>query len=202
MRTSGVHRGLPALAGAAAAAVVCASVAAGPVRSVVYGGSVTLSGKVPTASAGQPVSILARPHGESAFERVGVVTTRAGGAWAYVARPSIRTIYRAEWQGNASARIAVTVSPFLNLRVDNGVVRARARVARPLTGRYVLLQSRRSGARFHTLRKLILNRQSTATARQRLPRGRTELRLYMPAAQAGPGYQAGSSSILVYTNRT
>ena len=49
--------------------------------SVVYGGSVTLSGKIADSSAGQTVNVLAEPSGASSFGALGSVTTTAGGHW-------------------------------------------------------------------------------------------------------------------------
>ena len=79
-------------AGTAAAPSVTISVSR---PSVVYGGSVSLSGKIADSSADQTVSVLAEPSGASSFSALGSVTTTAGGHWSDAVKPTIETAYEA-----------------------------------------------------------------------------------------------------------
>ena len=184
----------------AIALAVAVPLAAGAERAVTYGSALTLSGNVPTEAAGEPVLIFARAHGQAKFGRVATVETRAGGRWSYKARPVIRTSYLAVWGETTSSPVEVAVSPFLDLTLQKGVLSVRARTRRPLSGRYVLLQLRRPGGTWRGVRRLVLNTASRAQAPFAAPRGRSELRLFMPAAQAGRGYDAGHSAVLDYRN--
>src|SRR5436305_13643369 len=63
--------------------------------SVVYGGSVTLSGKVSNSKAGETVDVLAEASGASTFSSLGSISTTAGGKWTDVVKPTIEIAYRA-----------------------------------------------------------------------------------------------------------
>src|ERR1041385_5482654 len=62
---------------------------------VINGDGVTLSGRISDRMAGMDVSILARPFNRGSMARIATVMTGAGGAWSYVAQPSIATTYAA-----------------------------------------------------------------------------------------------------------
>jgi hypothetical protein len=156
---------------------------------------------VPSHAAGETVNIFARAFGHEKFGHVGAVKTKPGGRWSFSARPRIRTTYLAAWRRTTTSTLDVRVSPFLDLDLVNGVLSVRARAARSLAGRHVTVQLRRPGGAWHRVRKLVLDDAAQARTRLTPPHGRSELRLYMSAAQAGPGYDAGYSAILEFTNR-
>src|SRR6266508_3281598 len=87
--------------------------------SVVYGGSVSLSGKIAASSAGQTVNVLAEPSGASAFSALASVTTTAGGHWSEDVKPTIETSYQATWTSATSSTVTVKVRPLIPLTLVN-----------------------------------------------------------------------------------
>ncbi len=188
------------LAGAAA------STAAGPPSvtislsrpSVVYGGSVTLSGKVSDSKAGQTVEVLAEPSGATSFSALGSVTTGAGGQWTDVVKPTIETSYQAKWKSATSSTVTVKVRPLITLtlvKLSTGSFSTKATAARAFAGKFVLVQ-RLSSTGVATLKKVTLDASSSATFRVRLHHGRNRLRVVMPSSQTAPGYITGMSKVL------
>jgi hypothetical protein len=164
---------------------------------VVYGRRLTLSGAVSNGQASERVTLLAQSFGESSFSAITTVTTGAGGAWSYAAKPTIRTVYEASWK-NATSVAAVGVRPLVSFHV---ITRARFSMrvvaARSFARRVVQLQ-RRSGRRWATVKRVRLNNRSAAIFRARLRHGRSTLRVVMSVNQAGAGYLAGISRTIVF----
>ena len=145
--------------------------------SVVYGGSVTLSGKVSDRKAGETVDVLAEASGASSFSSLGSVGTTAGGKWTDVVQPTIETAYRATWNSTTSSTVTVKVRPQITLTLINLA-----------TGRF--------STKVTTLKKVTLDAGSSATFRVRLHHGRSRLRVVMPTSQTAPGYITGMSKVL------
>src|SRR4051794_777329 len=167
---------------------------------VMYGDTLPLNGQVPSGRAGQGVDILAREYGKKGFGRIASVTTKAGGRWSYVARPRIATTYVASTTGSLTSQIDVHVSPRLDLDLRRGILSVSAKTLNTLRGHYVLVQVRRPGAIWHSARKIVLGRGARPSTPFQAPAGRSETRLFMPASQAGAGYDGGFSGILVFRN--
>lgn len=184
-----------------------ASVTARASRSiVVYGSSLTLSGTVSNARSGETVTILAQRYGQVAPTPLGSAISASGGAWSFLVKPTLRTSYEAQWkpQGGPAVKsgaIAVNVRPRIGWRVKAAIGRlvtffTRASGARSFAGRFVYLQRRNAFGQWVSLRRVYLGASSSATFKARLPRGRSRVRLFMPARQAGAGYIAGISRTL------
>jgi len=171
--------------------------------SVVYGGSVSLSGKIADSSAGQTVNVLAEPSGASSFSALGSVTTTAGGHWTDVVKPTIETSYEAKWKSATSSTatsstVTVKVRPLVTLTLVNlstGTFSTKVTAARSFAGKFVLVQ-RLSSSGVATQKKVILDTNSSATFRVRLHQGRSRLRVVMPTSQTAPGYITGVSKVL------
>jgi hypothetical protein len=166
--------------------------------SVVYGGSVTLSGKVANHKAGETVDVLAEAFGASSFSSLGSVGTTAGGKWTDVVKPTIQTAYRATWMGTTSTTVTVKVRPLITLTLmdlSTGRFSTKATAARSFAGKFVLVQ-RLSSTGVATLKKVTLDAGSSATFRVRLRDGRSRLRVVMPTSQTAPGYITGKSKVL------
>jgi len=168
-----------------------------PAARVVAGRAVTLSGTVAGSPPGTKVAIMAQPFGATSFTEVATVATGAGGAWRYLARPTIQTTYQASANGGTSAPATVGVRPAVSLRlVAGGWYRTQVRAgAASFAGRSVQLQ-RRDGDRWVTVRRSRLGRDSAATFRASLVPAGTEVRVALSVNQAGPGYLAGFSRAL------
>ena len=166
--------------------------------SVVYGGSVTLSGKVSNHKAGETVDVLAEAFGASSFSSLGSVSTTTGGKWTDVVKPTIETAYRGTWMGVTSSTVTVKVRPAITLTLINlatGRFSTKVIAGRSFAGKFVLVQ-RLSSTGVATLKKVRLDAGSSATFRVRLHHGRSRLRVVMPTSQTAPGYITGKSNVL------
>jgi len=197
-----------------AAAVVTLLVAAGATAarpdvtislsrpSVVYGGSVTLSGKVSDNKAGESVQVMTQNYPATTFSALASpLTTTSGGHWTDVVQPTIQTSYQASWKGGTSQTVTVKVRPLITLSLvnaANGTFSTKVTAARAFTGKSVNVQRlTTSGA--VTVKKVKLDSNSSATFHVRLHAGRNRLRVVMPTSQAAPGYINGVSKVLKVT---
>ena len=195
------------LAGLTATLLVAAAGAAAPPQSVkislsrpsvVFGGSVTLSGKVSASKAGETVDVLAEASGASSFSSLWSVGTTAGGKWTDVVNPTIETAYHATWKSATSSTVTVKVRPMITLTLINlstGRFSTKVTAARSFAGKFVLVQ-RVTSTGVTTLKKVTLDAGSTATFRVRLHHRRSRLRVVMPTSQTAPGYITGKSKVL------
>ena len=166
--------------------------------SVVYSGSVSLSGKVSNNKAGETVDVLAEPSDAASFSALGSATTTAGGHWADAVKPTIETAYEATWMSSTSSTVMVKVRPLITLTLVNassGTFSTKVTAARPFAGKFVLVQ-RLSSTGLVTLKKVTLDANSAASFRVRLHQGRSRLRVVMPSSQTAPGYITGTSNVL------
>lgn len=179
---------------------VAAPLASADDRPVVFGTSLPLNGEIPSGQAGQNVDILAREYGKKTFGRIASVRTRAGGSWSYTVRPRIFTTYVATTTGSLTSSVDIRVSPRLDLDLRRGILTVSARTLNPLRGHYVFVQVRRRGGAWHGVRKIVLGPGSKSRTSFQPPVGLSEIRLFMPTAQAGAGYDGGFSGILAFRN--
>ncbi|MGN6429229.1 MAG: hypothetical protein ACTHNB_00655 [Gaiellaceae bacterium] len=197
-----------------AAAVVTLLVAAGATAarpdvtislsrpSVVFGGSVTLSGKVSDNKSGESVQVMTENYPATTFSALASpLTTTSGGHWNDVVQPNIQTSYKASWKGSTSQTVTVKVRPLITLTLvnaANGTFSTKVTAARPFTGKSVNVQRlTTSGALM--VKKVKLDSNSSATFHVRLHAGRNRLRVVMPTSQAAPGYINGASKVLKVT---
>jgi hypothetical protein len=169
---------------------------------VVYGGSVTLSGKVADNKAGESVQVKEKAYPATTLTALGsTVTTTAGGHWRDVVSPTIQTSYQATWKAATSGTVTVKVRPLITLTLVNhatGSFSTKVTGARPFTGKVVNVQ-RLTSTGVVTLKKVTLDSSSSATFRVRLHSGRNRLRVVMASSQAAPGYISGMSKVLTVT---
>ena len=166
---------------------------------VVYGRAVTLSGTVPTTRPGEVVTVFAQAFGEPSLRSIATVLTTDGGAWRYLAKPRVGTTYRASWNGGLSPAATVGVRPAVSFRrTGHRTFATHVFGARSFAGRVVQLQRLTSTRRWVTVKRVRLKARSAATFRASLPRGRSVLRIAMSVNQAGRGYLAGYSRVIVY----
>ena len=181
---------------------VAATVSASASRTiVVYGSSLTLSGTVSSQKPGETVGVFAQPYGQSAPEQIGSAVSTTGGAWSFLVQPALQTSYEARWKpatgpAAASSPTTVKVRPRIGWRVKTASGRlvtfsAKVSGARSFGGRFLYLQRRNAFGQWVSLKKVFLGPASSATFKAKLPSGRSRVRLFMPAGQAGPGYIAG-----------
>jgi plastocyanin len=174
-------------------------------RLVAFGRSTTLTGSVSNGASGEKVTVLAQECGKTAATQLATTATTANGAWSFVVKPTMKTVYTARWKTNTSPALEVSVAPGLvlaRLRARRFSVRLSA--AQVFVGKYVVLQ-RYSAARrrWLTVKNVVLRSQlappptavSGATFSSRLRRG-TRLRVIVPAAQVAPCYAASASNVV------
>lgn len=204
------HDGLrPAFTGTVAvAAGAQASVVLQASRSTAVAGSaVTLSGSVAGVQPGQTVSINAQPVGQS--QRSIAVTADANGSFSARVSPMIGTTYQAVVKSASgtvraqSSTVTVQVSPRVTLR-RVGKIRFSTVVvdANVIDGNRVYLQrwvaKRQRYVSFASARLRPSATSDTAfTAVFSTKLRRVRLRAYLPQLQAGPGYLAGISNVIV-----
>jgi hypothetical protein len=166
---------------------------------VVYGGTVKVSGVVSSHQAGTKVRVLARASGASTFSEIASVDTTTGGAWSYTASPVILTRYQAQVANVMSRVVTVKVRPKIVLELMSrtarrGTFKVTVNGDRSFTGKYVLVQ-RLTSSGPTTLKHVKLGADSSATFSIRLPQRRTRVRVVMSTSQAAPGYIAGYSNV-------
>lgn len=172
---------------------------------VVYGSAATLFGQISNKRAGETVTVFAHPVGQQAPAAVGAAISETDGRWSFLVRPKLQTVYEARWKPAAttatSSPVTVRVRPQLTLRVKAASGRVvtfftKARGVRSFAGKVVSFQRRNAFGQWVILRKVTLGPTSAATFKVKLPRGRSSVRTFMPAPQAGTGYLAGISRTL------
>ena len=163
-----------------------------------YRSAVTLSGVVSNNAVGQTVTISAQVYGKTPFVKLADVMTTAGGAWTYVARPTIRTVYQSAWAKHVSSQVTVGVRPLVSIRALSGNrFSTKVVAARTFAGKYVQLQ-RHTATAWLTLKRVRLSSMSAAMLKASLPMGTSTLRMAFSVNQAGAGYLAGFSRSIVY----
>jgi plastocyanin len=170
-------------------------------RTVIFGGSITLSGAVTPTRANQVVTVRIRPMGEP--EQRVTVRTDSAGRYTYRHQPRILTVYAATSRGAESTTQTVSVRPRVSLRKVGArrfqivVVAAQSLAGRRATISRVI--GRGAAARLRRVARVTLRQNprtdtiSQRTFTLRVRRG-WKLRAFTPAV---PGYIAGQSNFIV-----
>jgi plastocyanin len=177
------------------------SIGAAP-PSVKYGSTTTLSGVVSNATAGEVVTVDAQACGQTTFTRIATLTSAANGAWTYAAKPTLDTLFQANWKSAKSMPARVVVRPRLVLKkTGRGRFSATVSAAQSLVGKYIDLQ-RRTRSGWSVVKRVTLRTatgttpptiNSSARFRARVRRG-TKLRLVM--LQPGTCYAPATSNTI------
>ena len=105
----------------------------------------------------------------------------------------IQTTYIAQTSTSKSNPVVVSVHPRVGFRVRGKTVSASVTARDSFAGRVAYLQMRTTRG-WRRIALAVINQTSAAKFHLRLRRGHTyKLRIYLTAAQAGPGYLAGAS---------
>jgi plastocyanin len=194
--TFGYHGGVhPSLKGAVKVAAVTLTASR---QTVTYGLRVRLSGSISDAKADEQVTVRAKPFNRPA--RLITVTTDADGNWSLQVVPVIQTTYSASWGTIASNRSIVFVRPRIMLRrLRHGYFNVSVFDVHRLTNNYVWISRWSASAHQYVhLRRVFLKPSKrkviwTSTFRLRVRHG-WNLRAFITAFQAGPGYRYGASN--------
>lgn len=155
---------------------------------VAFGHATVLEGRVSAGAAGQRVSLTMQGYRGSQVT-VRHLTTVAGGRFSFRAAPRIETIYRATWNGIASARLAVDVRPVLSVGLrSNDRLAVVVAPSKTFLGRNVELE-RAVGTNWRTVAELPLAGPSGAAVFSLPAVGPgARYRVAMSVNQAGAGY--------------
>jgi plastocyanin len=178
-------------------------------RVAVYGGRVTLSGRLAAGLANQKIDIFAQECGAPSSTKVTTVTTTADGSYTFVVQPRKNTTYQSKFKALSSAAVLSKVRPKVTLRkLAARKFRVTVLAGDSYAGKFVLFQ-RYSVAkrRWITVRSAVLRAGpplttpinptsvSTRTFRARI-KSRLRVRAYLTQAQAGGCYAASASATI------
>src|SRR3954453_23845320 len=68
---------------------------------VKFGATVTLTGTVSNKKAGETITLVQLPFGQTTKQVVATLQTAAGGAFAFTVTPQVSTTYQAQWPGKS-----------------------------------------------------------------------------------------------------
>jgi plastocyanin len=155
---------------------------------VTAGDKITLSGFVSSKKPGEQVTIYYQPYPQPSLIQRATVLTTTDGVYSFIVAPGVLTTYQVSWKGAFATPTTVQVMPRLVLGRSNGWV-VHVYAGRSMAGRVVQFQrwSALTG-QWVTLKRVQLDRSSSARFSLKLPKGLNKLRLTMSVNQAGAGY--------------
>jgi plastocyanin len=162
---------------------------------VKFGGSVTLSGAVSNKKAGETVTLVQLPFGQTTKQVIATLQTTTGGAFSFNVSPQVNTTYQAQWPGRSESSVTVQVQPLIKLPFvsRSGYFHFYVRAATSFAGKTVYLQRFTLAHQWVNIRPLTLGSKSgrlisARFVRKIIPRGRWSIRVFMPATEMGGGY--------------
>jgi plastocyanin len=166
---------------------------------VKFGGTVTLTGTVSNKKAGETVTIVQLPYGQTTKQVVATLQTTTGGAFTYTVTPQLNTTYQAQWKTLESS-VIVQVQPAIKLPFVSrtGYFHFYVTSGTSFAGKTVFLQRFTLARQWTNIRALTLGTKSgrlisVRFVRSLIPRGRWSIRIFMPASEMGGGYLDGWS---------
>jgi plastocyanin len=166
---------------------------------VKFGGTVTLTGTVSNKKAGETVTIVQLPYGQTTKQVVATLQTTTGGAFSFTVSPQLNTMYQAQWKTLESS-VTVQVQPAIKLPFvsKSGYFHFYVTAGTSFAGRTVYLQRFTLARVWVNIRALTLGSKSgrlisVRFVRSLVPRGRWSIRVFMPASEMGGGYLDGWS---------
>src|SRR5207248_7538274 len=79
---------------------------------VKFGGTVTLTGSVSNKKAGETVTIVQLPYGQTTKQVIATLQTTSGGVFSFNVTPQVNTTYQAQWKTLESS-VIVQVQPMI-----------------------------------------------------------------------------------------
>jgi plastocyanin len=168
-------------------------VASAPV--VKFGSPVMLSGTVSNKRAGETVTLVQLPYGQTTKQVIATLQTTAGGAFSFTVSPQVSTTYQAQWPNRSESSVMVQVQPLIKLPFvsKSGYFHFYVTAATSFAGKTVYLQRFTLSKQWVNIRTLTLGTKSGRLisirfVRSLIPRGRWSIRVFMPATETGGGY--------------
>ena len=163
-----------------------------------YGETVILSGRVSSGKADEQVVLYGKPYGQISYVQLATVLSADGGLWSYTVKPELLTSYQAQWKTLKSAEIQTAVEPKLTLKRIGAWFVARVDAARSFKNRTVYVQRRSSLGQWVIIKRVKLGTPKTQRFKlPSLPDGTSRLRLFITVNQAGVGYLASASNLML-----
>jgi plastocyanin len=161
---------------------------------VKHGSGVTLSGTVNNRRAGQTVTIVQVPFGQTTKQVIATLQTTTNGAFSFNVTPQVNTLYQAQWR-TVESSVTVQVQPLIKLprASRSGYFHFFVTASQSFAGRYAYLQRFTLARTWVNVSRLQLGPKagrivSLRWIRARTPRGRWSFRVYMPATEMPGGY--------------
>jgi plastocyanin len=165
---------------------------------VTYGETVILSGRVSSGKADEQVVLYGKPYGQISYVQLATVLSADGGLWSYTVKPELLTSYQAQWKTLKSAEIQTAVEPKLTLKRIGAWFVARVDATRSFKNRTVYVQRRSSLGQWVIIKRVKLGTPKTQRFKlPSLPVGTSRLRLFITVNQAGVGYMASASNLML-----
>lgn len=159
-----------------------------------FGGQVTLTGAVSNKRAGETVTIVQLPFGQTNKEVVATLQTTTNGAFSFNVSPEVYTQYQAQWKTLESS-VFIQVQPTIKLPYVSrtGYYHFFVTAGQSFAGRSVYLQRFTLAHTWVNMAKLQLGSKSgrilaVGSVRRMIPRGRWSVRIFMPATEMPGGY--------------
>jgi plastocyanin len=172
---------------------------------VKFGTQITLAGAVSNKKAGETITLVALPFGQTTKQVIATLQTTTGGAFSFNVTPQIFTTYQAQWKA-AESSVSVQVAPMIKLPAPSrtGWFHFFVTGSRSFAGQSVFVQRFTRLHQWVSIKRLVLGAKSgrllsLRQVRAIVPRGRWSIRIFMPADQVGPGYlqtQSGSQPVV------
>lgn len=162
---------------------------------IVYGNSTMISGAVTNQLTNEPVTLSSQPYGKGT-QSIATTSTGANGAFSFPVSPTIQTSYQAHWRTTASPSVSVNVAPRVGFGQSGRLYVAKVTSDIGYAGHYVWVQRKAPFGSFRNVKRVFLGSASRAVFRVNIPRGRSILRLVLPASEAGAGYVQGVSRLI------
>ena len=159
-----------------------------------FGGSVTLTGTVSNKRAGETVTLVQLPYGQTNKQVVATLQTTTGGTFSFTVSPQLYTQYQAQWRTSESS-VFIQVQPLIKLPFvsKSGYFHYYVTAASSFAGKTTYLQRFTLAHTWVNVRALKLGSKSGRImsmrfVRSAIPRGRWSIRIFMPATEMGGGY--------------
>jgi plastocyanin len=167
---------------------------------VKFGASVTLTGTVSNKKAGETVTLVQLPYGQTTKQVIATLQTTTGGTFSFTVTPQLNTTYQAQWKNLSESSVIVQVQPAIKLPTVSrtGYFHFYVRAATSFAGKTAFLQRFTLAHQWVNIRGLTLGAKSGRVVslrfvRKIVPRGRWSIRVFMPATEMGGGYLDGAS---------
>ena len=155
-----------------------------------------------TGDANEPsfaTTLTSQPVGKGT-QSIASTSTQSNGSFSFGVSPTIQTSYQAHWRTANSPSVLVNVAPRVGFGQSGRLYTAKVTSDIGYGGHFVWIQRKAPYGSFRNVRRIYLSASSRAVFRVNIPKGRSILRLVLPADQAGPGY-VGSLSRLIAVKR-